>query len=119
MQSSCISGADLNKLPINLNSFKASFTFTQRIRSLVAQLTAYFLHRPPTMMNLLSFLLLLSGIYASPFELTEKYIEDFATGIKNLEKLSHETVFKEDSLDEAVLDEEDAAKRTQHFLIII
>lgn len=55
-------------------------------------------------------LILFNGIVCSPFELTEKYIEEYAGGIKNLENLSHETVFKEESLDESTLNEDDAIK---------
>lgn len=59
---------------------------------------------------LLQVILLFNGALTSPFELTEKYIEEYAGGIKDLENLSHETIFKEETLDETALNEEEATK---------
>lgn len=61
-------------------------------------------------MKILLLLLIAQHVYGSPFELTEKYIEEFNVGIKNLQELSENYIFKEEHLDPTVLNEEEAAK---------
>lgn len=61
-------------------------------------------------MKIVLLLLVVQHVYGSPFELTEKYIEEFNVGIKNLRELSENYVFQEEHLDPTVLNEEEAAK---------
>jgi hypothetical protein len=42
---------------------------------------------------------LITTVLSSPFEITQKYIEEFKSGIETLKKTAHEHTFKEENFD--------------------
>lgn len=53
-----------------------------------------------------------STTHASPFELTEQYVEEFNKGIQDLKKVAADYKFEEGKFDPALYNETDALKGT-------
>lgn len=50
------------------------------------------------------------SVQASPFELTEQYVEEFSKGVQDLKKVAADYKFEEGSFDPAAYNETDALK---------
>lgn len=60
---------------------------------------------------LLSIVLMVAhSVRASPFELTEQYVEEFSKGIQDLRKIAADYKFEEGKFDPALYNETDALK---------
>ncbi|KAI4454896.1 glucose-methanol-choline gmc oxidoreductase [Holotrichia oblita] len=69
--------------------------------------------------KLLAICLMIPAIYASPFELTDKYVKEYEDGLHHLTEISKKTVLQEESLTQEHYDEEAALKNAEEFDFIV
>jgi hypothetical protein len=59
---------------------------------------------------------LITTVLSSPFEITQKYIEEFKSGIETLKKTAHEHTFKEENFDFDLHNETEAGTQLKKYI---